>query len=534
MQDNNRKTERVTELIAQVNKLPLEEVVGRVVDLVPRGPHYLGLCPFHADHQLGSFVVTPSKNLWKCFADGFGGNGIAFEMRYYDLTFLEAVFRLALDFGLIGQSEYVSLSRKRYDKTVIERARARIEETVKIPQNKAADIRIRDTVYRAMQAVCPLSARHREHLERERQVSDLEYYFTFPTKRVLPVTRAMFLQIGEELSRRYCGKRYEDLPEGEVSKLDKLAHQAVERGPHALHYVTVSLLPVQTLSLPSKIIRYLGDQMAEGKENLTVAEIKAIDERLSEVRKQLPYVPGFFINEKGELDFVSYSGIGLLAVNEKDQVVGVQVRRDRIRTGESRYIWMSSSFAEIKDGYSGGASSGSPGGFIPARNGLRPQLCVTEGRFKAEKIADKGNDAVYVSGVSTWKSILPMLQNVAHGRHAVYIMFDADAMGNVAVHRQLTMFAEALAKDGFRPRLLVWPKERGKGFDDLVINTGERYASYMKSESLEDFEAGYQKALRMVLDKYHADDIRGIGPDSSAAFCADLQSAVEEKILALA
>lgn len=531
MQDN-RKTERVTELITQVNKLPLEEVIGRVVELVPRGPHYLGLCPFHADHQLGSFVVTPSKNLWKCFADGFGGNGIAFEMRYYDLSFLEAVFRLALDFGLIGQNEYVALSRKRYDKEVIERAKARIEETVKTPQNKAADLNVRDTVYRAMQAVCPLSRQHKEHLVKERRVSDFEYYFTFPTKRVLPVTKQIYYNVGEALAQRYCGKKLEDLSKDEIAKLDNLTRQTAERGPHALHYATVSLLPVQTLSLPSKIIRYLGDQMAEGKENLSVAEVKAIDEKLGDIRKQFPFVPGFFVNEKKELDFVSYSGIGLLAVDENDKVVGVQVRRDRIRTGESRYIWMSSSFAEVKPGYSGGASSGSPGGFIPSRTGLRPQLCVTEGRFKAEKIADKGNDAVYVSGVSTWKSVIPMLQHVANGRRMVYIMFDADAMGNVAVHRQLTMFAEALTKNGFVPRLLVWPKERGKGFDDLVINAGDRYASYMKLESVEDFEAGYQKALQMVLNKYHVKDVRGIKPDSSAAFTADLQTAVEEKILA--
>lgn len=530
MQDN-RKTERVTELITRVNQLPLEEVIGRVVELVPRGPHYLGLCPFHADHQLGSFVVTPSKNLWKCFADGFGGNGIAFEMRYYDLSFLEAVFRLALDFGLIGQNEYVSLSRKRYDKEVINRAKARIEETTKVPQNKAADIDVRDQVYRAMQAVCPLSGQHKEHLETVRKVDDLEYYFTYPNKRIMPITKNIFFKIGQALSRRYCGRRFEDLPHDDIAKLDKLAHQVAERGPHSLHYTTVSLMPMQTLSLPSKIIRYLGDQMAAGKD-LSVTEIKAIDDRLAKIRKQLAYVPGFFVNEKGDIDFVSYSGIGLLAVDEEGRAVGVQVRRDRIRTGESRYIWMSSAFAEIKPGYSGGASSGSPGGFIPSRKGTRPQLCVTEGRFKAEKIADKGNDAIYVSGVSTWKSVVPMLRKVAHGRRAVYIMFDADAMGNVAVHRQLTMFAQALEKTGFIPRLLLWPKEYGKGFDDLVINTGEQYASHMKVESFKGFESEYQKALQMVLDKYHADDVRGIGPDLSAAFCADLQSAVEEKILA--
>ena len=67
-----RKVEFIEQMLNEVHMIPINEVVGSVVPLVQRGRHYMGLCPFHPDHRLGSFVVTPDKNIWQCFAEGIG------------------------------------------------------------------------------------------------------------------------------------------------------------------------------------------------------------------------------------------------------------------------------------------------------------------------------------------------------------------------------------------------------------------------------------------------------------------------------
>ena len=44
------------------------DVVGEFVTLKKKGPRYLGLCPFHDDQHIGSFVVYPSGNCYRCSA----------------------------------------------------------------------------------------------------------------------------------------------------------------------------------------------------------------------------------------------------------------------------------------------------------------------------------------------------------------------------------------------------------------------------------------------------------------------------------
>lgn len=55
------------------------EVVGRYVDLTPKGQEHVGLCPFHADRR-PSLQVNKKKGIYKCFACGAGGTAVAFVM----------------------------------------------------------------------------------------------------------------------------------------------------------------------------------------------------------------------------------------------------------------------------------------------------------------------------------------------------------------------------------------------------------------------------------------------------------------------
>jgi DNA primase len=61
-----------------------------------------GLCCFHADNKPGSFRVNLTTGAFKCFACGMaGGDVIAFVMALYGLQFVEALAKLADDWGLI-------------------------------------------------------------------------------------------------------------------------------------------------------------------------------------------------------------------------------------------------------------------------------------------------------------------------------------------------------------------------------------------------------------------------------------------------
>jgi len=75
------------------------EVVGNYVALKRRGKEMIGLCPFHEDSR-PSLNVSASKQIFKCFACGAGGDVIKFLMLRERLSFPEAVQLLAKQAGV--------------------------------------------------------------------------------------------------------------------------------------------------------------------------------------------------------------------------------------------------------------------------------------------------------------------------------------------------------------------------------------------------------------------------------------------------
>jgi DNA primase len=75
-------------------KADLVEVVAEKVVLRKQGKNFVGLCPFHNDHK-PSFQVSPSKQIYKCFSCGAGGDVLRFVMQTEHLSFAEAVRHLA-------------------------------------------------------------------------------------------------------------------------------------------------------------------------------------------------------------------------------------------------------------------------------------------------------------------------------------------------------------------------------------------------------------------------------------------------------
>lgn len=70
------------------------DLVGQYVALTRKGREFVGLCPFHDDSS-PSMYVSPTKQIYKCFACGAGGNALQFLMNYEKLSFPEAVRTLA-------------------------------------------------------------------------------------------------------------------------------------------------------------------------------------------------------------------------------------------------------------------------------------------------------------------------------------------------------------------------------------------------------------------------------------------------------
>ncbi len=70
------------------------DVVGEHISLTKKGREMVGLCPFHEDHR-PSLSVNPVKQIFKCFACGVGGDVFKFIQMRENLTFPQAVERLA-------------------------------------------------------------------------------------------------------------------------------------------------------------------------------------------------------------------------------------------------------------------------------------------------------------------------------------------------------------------------------------------------------------------------------------------------------
>jgi DNA primase len=78
----------------------VEEVIGEYLQLRNAGGGSLkGLCPFH-DEKTPSFNVTPARGMWYCFSCTQGGDVITFVRKIDNLSFTEAVERLANRAGI--------------------------------------------------------------------------------------------------------------------------------------------------------------------------------------------------------------------------------------------------------------------------------------------------------------------------------------------------------------------------------------------------------------------------------------------------
>lgn len=75
------------------------EIVGSYIPLTQKGKNYFGVCPFHEDHS-PSMSVSKEKGIYKCFSCGATGNVFKFVSDYENISFPEAVQKVAEKVGI--------------------------------------------------------------------------------------------------------------------------------------------------------------------------------------------------------------------------------------------------------------------------------------------------------------------------------------------------------------------------------------------------------------------------------------------------
>jgi len=225
----------------------------------------------------------------------------------------------------------------------------------------------------------------------------------------------------------------------------------------------------------------------------------------------LETIPGFYKRVKdANFTFMKYTGIGIPIKNVYGEIVGIQIRKDTIKDNEQRYGWFSSSFAieDMKGENEKGTSSGSPIDVVYPKELKSKGIFITEGKFKAIKIAEQYNSiCLSVQGISTWRPIINIIENLEKQVKQqnpdwyikrIYSAFDADICRNINVYNQLKNMTDTIEKQfDINVEYLYWDLNYGKGIDDLFNDEKHDKVQNIKKEIFDNY---YKELIEKVLE----------------------------------
>jgi len=81
------------------NSADIVSIVSDYIPLKMQGKNYFGVCPFHDDHS-PSMSVSKERQLFKCFVCNKGGNVFTFVKDYENISYIEAVKKVADKVGI--------------------------------------------------------------------------------------------------------------------------------------------------------------------------------------------------------------------------------------------------------------------------------------------------------------------------------------------------------------------------------------------------------------------------------------------------
>ena len=85
-----------------IERNDIVDVISSYIPLKKTGSNFKARCPFH-DEKTASFIVSPKKQIFKCFGCGKGGNVITYVQEFEKISFPEALRKLAARAGITVQ-----------------------------------------------------------------------------------------------------------------------------------------------------------------------------------------------------------------------------------------------------------------------------------------------------------------------------------------------------------------------------------------------------------------------------------------------
>jgi len=125
------------------DRIPIETVVGRRVQLSTKSGRLWGLCPFHPE-KTPSFSVRPDVGRFHCFGCGKSGDALNFLQEAEGLSFMEALERLAEEAGMelpsfsSAKQDPAKSDRRKKAREALSMARSLYAESLQGPSGAAA------------------------------------------------------------------------------------------------------------------------------------------------------------------------------------------------------------------------------------------------------------------------------------------------------------------------------------------------------------------------------------------------------------
>ena len=107
----------IKDIIEEIkSRCDIANIISSYINIKPSGTNYKGLCPFHGE-KTPSFYINTSKQIYKCFGCGEGGDVINFVMRIENLDFMDAVKLLADRCGIEINTQVDESTKERIEKS---------------------------------------------------------------------------------------------------------------------------------------------------------------------------------------------------------------------------------------------------------------------------------------------------------------------------------------------------------------------------------------------------------------------------------
>lgn len=430
------------EVLENVRNISIRDLILNVYELQP------GLCPFHNDRTPGSFSVIDRKRKYYCWSCGEQGDAIKFVRETEGIGFPEAVFKIALIYGIVTEEQvalYNSGSTFKEETTKIVRSYDNLWKNSVEDHRAEPDVisNVLDIFSQGESVIegssKKLSTKHLEHLKQERLLTDEEIekvgYFSIPSRSSRYLKH--FLQALED-EYGYDQHMLKGVP-GFYKKKGDVSKRAY------------TFLSIKGIGIPIRDLH---------------GKIQGI-----QIRKD--------IAKKGEKRYIWMSSS---FANDEDTM--------EFGTGSGSPIHVS----------------------IPSKNKYPYVLFITEGIFKSEAIAKHYQaQALSIQGIQNWKqdlihTIHDLEEQQNHPFLNIIVMFDSDVASNINVFESLSAMVEAMKEFDVKIHYAWWEKDFGKGIDD-VIQSG--YQDKVNRISADTFVSTYRSLIDEI-EEMHGMKIRDV------------------------